>query len=159
MEKRTKKPKLIINVIILAVVALGACLIGKFAYDKGKEDGRNTYEAEASESINGLADAVVERSNDIKQLQILESAPSELNEEFIDAYLEALEKIELKNVEAREILKNYQDAWQAMKTTYATGDNEKIKTEFETLKNTAEETAEKLQNLYDGNISSALEKL
>ena len=159
MEKRTKKPKLIINVIILAVVALGACLIGKFAYDKGKEDGRNTYEAEVSESIGGLANAIVEKSDDIKALQSLESLPSEINEESIDAYLEALAKIDLKNAEAKETLKNYQDAWQALKTTYATEDNDKIKTEYETLKSTAEETVQKLQTLYDQNISSALEKL
>ena len=38
-------------------------------------------------------------------------------------------------------------------------DNEKIQAEFETLKSEAEKTAEKLQTLYDDNISSALEKL
>ena len=46
-----------------------------------------------------------------------------------------------------------------MKTAYETQDNEKIKSEFENLKAAAEDTSKKLQELYDTNITSALEKL
>ena len=160
MERRVKKSNKILIIFLVAFVIAGGIFLYKFAYDKGKTDGRKNYESETSDLVKNLATAVSEKSSDLAIIQTaLNSLPSELDEASINTYIEALGKIELKNAEAKTLLKSYEDAWQAMKTTYATGDNDKIKTEYETLKNTAKETAEKLQSLYDGNITSALEKL
>ena len=163
MERRIKKANLsktIIIVFAVAFVATGGIFLYKTAYENGKVDGRKNYESETSDLVKNLATAVSEKSSDFATIQNnLNNLPSEINEEAIGTYLETLGKIELKNESAKTILKSYEDAWQALKTTYGTGDNEKIKTEFETLKNTAKETAEKFQSLYDGNITSALEKL
>ena len=160
MEKRIKKSNKIIIILAIAFVATGGIFLYKFAYEKGKTDGRQNYESETSDLVKNLATAVSEKVEDSKNIaENLSSLPSEIDQDAINSYLEALGKIELKNETAKTILKSYEDAWQALKTTYETGDNEKIKTEFETLKNTAKETAEKLQTLYDENITSALEKL
>lgn len=160
MERHTKKSNRILIIFAVAFVIAGGIFLYKSAYDKGKADGRENYESETSDLVKNLATAVSEKTEDSKSLsENLENLPSELNQDSIDEYLETLGKIELKNEEAKNILKSYEDAWQAMKTTYETGDNDKIKSEYETLKNTAAETAEKLQTLYDNNIASALEKL
>lgn len=163
MEKRVRKTnlsKIILVLFAIAFIVAGGVFLYKTAYEKGKTDGRKNYESETSALVKDLATAVSEKSSDFEAIQSnLNHLPSELNEESINEYLDTLSKIELKNAEARTILESYKDAWQAMKTTYETGDNDKIKTEYETLKNTADKTAEKLQALYDGNISTALEKL
>ena len=160
MERRIKKSNKIIIILAIAFVATGGIFLYKFAYEKGKTDGRQNYESETSDLVKNLATAVSEKAEDSKNIaENLSSLPSEINQDAINSHLEALGKIELKNETAKTILKSYEDAWQALKTTYETGDTEKIKTEFETLKNTAKETAEKLQTLYDENITSALEKL
>lgn len=163
MERRIKKTnlsKIIIIIFAVAFIAAGGIFLYKTAYENGKTDGRKNYESETSDLVKNLATAVSEKTEDLKNIsENLDSVPSEINQDAINSYLESLGKIELKNEDARTILNSFKDAWQAMKTTYETGDNDKIKTEFETLKNTAKETTEKLQTLYDGNITSALEKL
>lgn len=163
MEKRTRKTnlsKIIIGVFALAFIVAGGIFLYKTAYEKGKTDGRKNYESETSDLIKNLATAVSEKVEDSKNIsENLGDIPSELDQDSINKQIEALDKIELKNETAKTILNSFKDAWQALKTIYETGDNDKIKTEFETLKNTAKETTEKLQALYDENITSALEKL
>lgn len=163
MEKRIKKsnaPKMIIGILAVAFIVAGGVFLYKTAYENGKKDGRKNYETETTEFIQNLAKAISEKSHDFAEIQTnLSKLPDEINAETIDAYLETLGKIELQNEEAKNSLKSYADSWQAMKTTYSTGDNDKIKSEFETLKSSATEIAEKLQNLYNENIKSALEKL
>lgn len=163
MEKRIRKtnlPKIILGIFALAFIVAGGFFLYKTAYEKGREDGRKNYESETADLVKNLATAVSEKAEDSKTLtEGLSNLPAEANQESITSYLDALGNIELKNTAAKDLLKSYQDAWQALKTTYETGDNEKIKSEFETLKNTAKETAEKLQALYDNNIATALEKL
>ncbi len=163
MEKRTRKTnlsKIIIGVFALAFIVAGGIFLYKFAYEKGKTDGRKNYESETSDLVKNLATAVSEKVEDLKNIsEKLGSIPSEVDQDSINSQIEALDKIELKNEQGKTILDSLKDAWQALKTTYETGDNDKIKSEFETLKNTAKETAEKLQTLYDENITSALEKL
>lgn len=163
MEKRTRKTnlsKIIIGVFALAFIVAGGIFLYKFAYEKGKTDGRKNYESETSDLVKNLATAVSEKVEDSKNIsEKLGSIPSEVDQDSINSQIEALDKIELKNEQGKTILDSLKDAWQALKTTYETGDNDKIKSEFETLKNTAKETAEKLQALYDENITSALEKL
>ncbi|MBR3365531.1 hypothetical protein IKG48_00160 [Candidatus Saccharibacteria bacterium] len=160
MEKRTKKLNKIIIILAVAFVATGGIFLYKFAYEKGKTDGRQNYESETSILVKNLATAVSEKVEDSKNIsENLNNVPSELDQDSINSQIEALGKIELKNETAKTILNSLKDAWQALKTTYEAGDNDKIKTEFENLKSTAKETAEKLQTLYDENITSALEKL
>ena len=163
MEKRVRKikaSKIILGIFILAFIIAGGVFLYKFAYEKGKEDGRKNYESETAGLVKNLATAVSEKSSDFNEIQkALGTLPAELTEESINSYIESLDKVQIKNNEAKEILAEYKNSWQSMKTVYATKDNEKIKAEFETLKSEAEKTAEKLQTLYNNNISSALEKL
>ena len=163
MEKRTRKiksSKIILVIFAVAFVVAGGIFLYKTAYEKGKTDGRKNYESETAALVKNLATAVSEKTSDFSEIQkTLGNLPAELTEEAINDYLEALEKVQLKNAEAKEILNSYQDSWQSLKTVYESKDNEKIQSEFETLKSETEKTAEKLQSLYDGNISSALEKL
>lgn len=163
MEKRIRKTnlsKIIIGIFALAFIVAGGIFLYKTAYEKGKTDERKNYESETSDLIKNLATAVSEKVEDSKNIsENLGNIPSELDQDSINKQIEALDKIELKNETAKTILNSFKDAWQALKTIYKTGDNDKIKTEFETLKNTAKETTEKLQALYDENITSALEKL
>ena len=163
MEKRVRKiksSKIILIIFAMAFIIAGGFFLYKTAYEKGKTDGRKNYESETAGLVKNLATAVSEKSSDFSEIQkTLGSLPSELAEDTINSYLESLEKIQLKNAEAKEILAEYKNSWQSMKTIYETKDNEKIQTEFETLKSEAAKTAEKLQTLYDDDISSALEKL
>ena len=160
MEKRIKQSNKIIIILAIAFVVTGGIFLYKFAYEKGKTDGRKNYETETSELVKNLATAVSEKVEDSKSIsENLGSVPAEIDQDSINAALESIQKITVKNENAKAILKSLEDAWQALKTTYESGDNDKIKSEFENLKSSAEETAKKLQELYDGNITSALEKL
>lgn len=163
MERRTKKTnvsRIIMGVFALAFIVAGGVFLYKTAYENGKADGRRNYESETSDLVKNLAVAVSEKVEDTKNIsENLSELPSEVNQDSINGYLEAFDKIELRNEEAKNVLSSLKDAWQAMKTTYETGDNEKIKAEFETLKDTVKETTERLQTLYDEQITSALEKL
>ena len=161
--KRIRKinpSKIIIAIFAVAFVIAGGIFLYKTAYENGKTDGRKNYETETSELVKNLATAVSEKVEDAKSIsENLSSIPAEVDQDSINAALESIQKITVKNENAKAILKSLEDAWQALKTTYESGDNDKIKSEFENLKSSAEETAKKLQELYDGNITSALEKL
>lgn len=161
--KRIRKinpSKIIITIFAVAFVIAGGVFLYKTAYENGKTDGRKNYETETSELVKNLATAVSEKVEDLESIsENLSSVPAEVDQDSINSALESIQKITVKNENAKAILKSLEDAWQALKTTYESGDNDKIKSEFENLKASAEETAKKLQELYDGNITSALEKL
>lgn len=161
--KRIRKinpSKIIITIFVVAFIIAGGIFLYKTAYENGKTDGRKNYETETSELVKNLATAVSEKVEDAKSIsENLSSVPAEVDQDSINSALESIQKITVKNENAKAILKSLEDAWQALKTTYESGDNDKIKSEFENLKASAEETAKKLQELYDGNITSALEKL
>ena len=161
--KRIRKinpSKIIITIFAVAFVIAGGIFLYKTAYENGKTDGRKNYETETSELVKNLATAISEKVEDSKSIsENLGNVPAEIDQDSINAALESIQKITVKNENAKAILKSLEDAWQALKTTYESGDNDKIKSEFENLKASAEETAKKLQELYDGNITSALEKL
>lgn len=160
MKRIKKSNQIIIAIFAVAFIAAGGIFLYKTAYENGKTDGRKNYQTETSELVRSLATAISEKVEDTKNIsENLHSLPAEIDQESINAYLEALQKITLKNEAAKEILKSYEDSWTAMKTAYETQDNEKIKSEFENLKAAAEDTSKKLQELYDTNITSALEKL
>ena len=160
MKRIKKSNQIIIAIFAVAFIAAGGIFLYKTAYENGKTDGRKNYQTETSELVGSLATAISEKVEDTKNIsENLHSLPAEIDQESINAYLEALQKITLKNEATKEILKSYEDSWTAMKTAYETQDNEKIKSEFENLKAAAEDTSKKLQELYDTNITSALEKL
>ena len=160
MKRIRKSNQIIIAIFAVAFIAAGGIFLYKTAYENGKTDGRKNYQTETSELVGSLATAISEKVEDTKNIsENLHSLPAEIDQESVNAYLEALQKITLKNEAAKEILKSYEDSWTAMKTAYETQDNEKIKSEFENLKVAAEDTSKKLQELYDTNIASALEKL
>ena len=160
MKRIKKSNQIIIAIFAVAFIAAGGIFLYKTAYENGKTDGRKNYQTETSELVGSLATAISEKVEDTKNIsENFHSLPAEIDQESINAYLEALQKITLKNEAAKEILKSYEDSWTAMKTAYETQDNEKIKSEFENLKAAAEDTSKKLQELYDTNITSALEKL
>ena len=160
MKRIKKSNQIILAIFAVAFIAAGGIFLYKTAYENGKTDGRKNYQTETSELVGSLATAISEKVEDTKNIsENLHSLPAEIDQESINAYLEALQKITLKNEATKEILKSYEDSWTAMKTAYETQDNEKIKSEFENLKAAAEDTSKKLQELYDTNITSALEKL
>ena len=158
--KKVNSSKIIIVIFAVAFIAAGGAFLYRTAYENGKADGRKNYESETSELVKNLATAISEKVEDTKAIsENLNNLPSEVNQDSINTYIESIGKITLKNEEAKSIMKSYEESWQALKTTYETGDNDKIKNEFENLKSSAEDTAKKLQELYDSRITSALEKL
>ncbi|MDO4889592.1 MAG: hypothetical protein Q4A25_02800 [Candidatus Saccharibacteria bacterium] len=158
--RKINSSKTILTIFAVAFIIAGGIFLYKTAYENGKADGRKNYESETSELVKNLANAISEKVEDLGNIsENLNSIPTELDQDSINTTLESIKKITVKNEDAKTILKSYEDSWQALKTTYDTGDNEKIKSEFENLKASAGETTKKLQELYDSRITSALEKL
>ena len=157
-----KKVKIgIIGFVITAAVVAGFCVATHNAYWKGHADGKAELTGEVSGNLSALGKAISEKSAVAKVLEDDLSFPAELDADSISKYLEKLGKIvdETADEEVKEILKSFQDSWTAFQTAYDSEDNEKIKSEYETLQSVAGETAEKLQKLYDGRIAEELEKL
>ena len=70
MNRNTRVISLIIiSVFILAFIIAGGVFLYKFAYEKGKEDGRKNYESETAGLVKELATDVSEKSSDFNEIQ------------------------------------------------------------------------------------------
>lgn len=158
-ERRHRK-HILAPLAIIAVIALLTFFflaIRQYEYDRGIEAGKAEQQENTRYALNEIATLITEKQ---KLNETLSSLPTaELDATTIDQYLEALAKVTPVDQEAQNLLKSYQEKWQAFKEVYATEDNTKIAEEFNSLKAAATETAKKLTDHYNSVINKSLENL
>lgn len=161
--KPAKKPrkylalKIILGIMLVVFLSIGGICLYKIAHDNGRAE----VLSEKGENLTAVGKAVAEKANETKKLAENLAVTEPLDTDGIENYLAGLSKIisETENAEAKKLLEEYFAKWESFKTVYASEDNEKIQAEFAGLKAAANETAEKLQKVYDTQITEALEKL
>ncbi len=152
----------IIIVVLVALVAVATFFGVNAAYNKGVQIGRENYEKETTEILSALGTAISEKTNFNQNAKdILKDVPTEVNEEGIDKYINNL--ITLANTvnieEIKNIINEYITKWQNFKDVYLSEDNDAISEAFNTLKTEADSVTTKVREVFDANISEALNNL
>ena len=154
--------KIGVIVVILLLAAVGGFLGGRKIYDTGFGEGQKQARADSMEQMNALGAAVREKTELSDKLSnLMEGINTEVDAEGIAAYISNLESIitEINNAAVKQVLEDYKLKWQDFEQAYNTKDNAKISTSFAELKNAAQDSATKIQEILNAQIKDKAEAL
>ena len=162
-EKASHKTRIYIVFAIIALAIIGiACFCINSAYHKGYYDGHANYESETTESLVRLGNAISEKTEFIKNSDVvLKDVPSEIEEEGIDIYISNLTTLNnsIHTEAVKQLLESFIKDWQEFKETYASEDNDAITAKFNELKTKATTLSNSIREIFDNEITSAVKTL
>lgn len=161
-QSKTKLTIVIVAILVTAGVAAGIYFALNAIYNNGRNDGYQTAIVDMSDKVKNLGAAVGAKANFAeKSYSTLMDMPETLNTESIDAYITKLNELKSENSseEIRLLLDDYLAKWTTFKDVYAGKNNSEIQESFNALKMATDETAGKIQTIFDNNIQEAIRNL
>ncbi len=145
--------------IIIAVVLILSGASGVLGYKFGVRAGEQRAEIETGEKLNRLGEVVEEKSYVVQAgREMLDFSAESLSETEIERFLSALKKIREKCTvkTAQETVEGLNDRLADFKEVYNEADAVAIAHEYDSLKDAVKKTEEKLNEIYNSEISTAL---